>query len=86
MDEDQPLGSECALVSSLPPFVLRELLPSSPAFLVPQVPLLGQQLCAKGWDAAQGQVSALCRRAGQTHHLSGNSKNPETLILTFLKV
>lgn len=39
------------------------------------------ELCAKGCDAAQGHVSDLCRRTGQTHHISGNGRKPETMIL-----
>lgn len=43
------------------------------------------ELCAKGCDAAQGQVSDLCRRTGQTHHISDNSRKSEAMILKCFK-
>lgn len=88
VDEDEPCGSECTWVSSLPwgsLLCVQRAADIQPCFLRMnfQVPFLGQELCAKGWDAAQGQLSGLCRRAEQTHHISGSSKKLETMILKF---
>lgn len=86
VDNDQPLGSECTLVSSLPrgtaSFGVGRAADIQPC--IPENEVLRYHFLAKGWDAAQGQVSGLCR-IGQTHHISGNSKKLETMILKFLK-